>query len=199
VELGYEPQIGAAKLPGHYKLGATYDTSTYRDLYVDAGGDPIAFSGLPGRPHEGRGSVYLLADQMLARTGKGSTDGIIVLGGYVHSSPRTSRLEDLAYAGVLATGVVPGRPKDVIGLLVIGVKVSGALERTQELEVTQGLPLMNMADGVQTHETVIEANYDIHVVDGFHLMPDFQYVVRPGATQRFPNAAVIGLKIGLSL
>jgi len=199
VEIGYEPSIGAAMLVGHYKLGATYDTSTYPDLYFDAAGDPIAFSGLPGRPHQGRGSVYVLADQMLARAGKGPTDGIIVMGGYVHSSPATSPLEDLAYAGVLASGVVPGRPKDAIGLLVIGVKVSGALEGTQELEAMRNLPLMNMADGVQTRETVIEANYDIHVVDGFHLMPDFQYVIRPGAATRFPNAVVIGLKVGLSL
>jgi hypothetical protein len=39
--------------------------------------------------------------------------------------------------------------------------------------------LSNQATGVQTHEMILEVNYNIHVYRGLSLKPDFLYVIRP--------------------
>jgi carbohydrate-selective porin OprB len=41
--------------------------------------------------------------------------------------------------------------------------------------------LPNDATGVQTDQVLIELSYDIHLVEGADLMPDFQYMIRPDA------------------
>ncbi len=48
----------------------------------------------------------------------------------------------------------------------------------QAQEAKFGIPFSNNATGVQTHEMVIEANYDIHVFRGVNFQPEFQYVFR---------------------
>ena len=88
LEVGWTPSFGPNNLLGHYKVGFNEDTSTYPDLFVSTNGLPIAVSGLPGQPHDGRRMYYAFADQMLVRTGKGDTDGLIAFGGFVHADAR---------------------------------------------------------------------------------------------------------------
>ena len=89
-EVGWTPSFGPNHLLGHYKVGFDEDTSPYPDLFLSTNGQPIAVSGLPGQPHSGRRMYYVLVDQMLVRTGKGDTDGLIVFGGAVHTDYATS-------------------------------------------------------------------------------------------------------------
>ena len=72
--------------------------------------------------------------------------------------------------------------------------MSGSLSHVQALEAEFGLPFSNAATGRQTHEMILEANYDIHVARGLTFMPDFQYVFRPNAQASIPDAAVLGFK-----
>jgi porin len=72
--------------------------------------------------------------------------------------------------------------------------VSGRLGAIQDLELSQGLPLGNDATGVQRREMIIETNYDIQVVRGINVEPDFQYVFRPNAQASIKDAAVFGVK-----
>ncbi len=44
-----------------------------------------------------------------------------------------------------------------------GYTISGNLNRVQEEEQMFGLPISNNATGPQSHEIILEANYDIHV------------------------------------
>ena len=185
VELGWEPVLGAAKLPGHYKLGFAYDTSgTYRDF----GASALA----PRRT--GNTQAWALADQMLVRNGDGDTAGIIALGGFIHNDPANSAYADQVFVGLLNGGFWPARPKDTIGLLFTYNTVSGQLGKAQAIEQEFGLPLSNGATGIQTHEEIFEANYDIHVFRGVNLAPDFQFVWRPNAQRNIRNAAVLGFK-----
>jgi porin len=199
IEGGYEPLFGSDQLEGHYKIGFAHDSSSYPDLFRDAGGRAFATTGNPPREHGGRDSFYLLADQMLMRNGDGAENGLVLMGGYVWSTESTSRLSRFAFAGLNDQGIIPSRPDDSFGLLVGWQKVSNALSATQEIEASRGLPLSGDATGVQSDEAVIEARYEIAVSKGLGVMPDVQYVIRPGATRTYKNALVLGLQIKADL
>lgn len=64
--------------------------------------------------------------------------------------------------------------------------------QAQELEL--GLPIRNGAIGVQTHEMILEPNYNVHVWRGLSFQPDFQYAIRPNAQSNIHNAAMFGFR-----
>lgn len=195
LEVGYEPVWGAAKLPGHFKLGFAHDTSAYPDVLSDESGRPFVLTGAPPARHGGRNSAYLLADQMVHRSGKGDTDGLILLGGYVRSNRETSQFSRFAFLGAIAPSPLAGRPRDNIGVVVAWAKISEPLAETQSLQEAEGLPLADDAVGVQSRETIAEARYEIALSKGLTITPDVQYIIRPGAAQTYPNATVVGLQV----
>ena len=136
LEVGWTPSFGPDHLVGHYKVGFDEDTSSYPDLFVSTNGLPIAVSGLPGQPHDGRRMYYVLWDQMLVRTGKGDTDGLIAFGGFVHADADTSPLENQVFGGLYSNASFIGRPQDLLGFAASWFEVSGALTATQQLEAS---------------------------------------------------------------
>jgi porin len=193
VELGWKPAFGADTLPGHYKLGFGYDTSSgFEDF-----GNALAAAHVPGftaKSRSGNTQVWVLADQMLIRSGPGDGAGLFGLAGFVHNDPNNSAYAEAYFAGAVERGFWKARPEDAIGLLFMYDTVSGRLGRVQDLELMRGLPLSNGATGVQRREMILEANYDIEVFRGVNFEPDFQYVVRPNAESTIKNAAVFGVK-----
>jgi porin len=189
VEIAYEPAFGAAHLPGHYKAGFGYDSSgtftTFRAVL-----NPNA---APSH-HTGNTQFWALVDQMLLRQGKGEMDGVIALGGFIHNDPAHSPYAEEYFAGVLDRGFWAARPADAVGLLFSYNTVSGVLGKVQGEEQALGLPISNNATGPQTHEMIIEANYDIHVLPGLNFQPELQYVVHPNAQATLHNAMVFGFK-----
>ena len=202
VEAGLVPQFGPDRLVGHYKFGFTWNTSRLPDLAVAQSGAPITQAGQTGRGDQGQASYYVALDQMILRTGKTGTDGVILLAGYTHEDRHTSVLDQQAYGGIFASGVIPGRPDDNIGFEATWLETSPNLSATQEREAAMGQTLSTGLNsltlppaGVQSHETVYEARYDFVPRSGLHFMPDLQYVVRPNATARTANATVLGLQV----
>ncbi len=190
VQVGYEPNIGRGHLPGHYMIGFGYDSSQFKS-FADA---LPAGLGQSTPPHNGNTQFWLLADQMLMRNGPGSQEGLIALGGFVHNDADNSPYEDQYFAGMLDYGFWRRRPEDGVGLLFSYIKMSGALGAVQAEQLELGLPISNAATGVQTHEMILEANYNIHVYRGVDFRPEFQYIIRPNAQANIRNAAVFGFK-----
>jgi porin len=191
LEMAWEPSFGADHLVGHYKLGVGYDSAPVEAF----------LSGVPGQqPSDARNAVqfWVLADQMFLRQGKGDTAGLIGLAGYIHSNPDTNVYQDEAFLGMVDQGFWKARPQDTVGLRFIYQTVSGQLTQAQQEEQEFGLAFSNDATGVQMHEEVLEANYDIHAYRGVNLMPDFQYVIHPNAQTSIPNAVVLGLKANVN-
>jgi porin len=195
VELGYEPRLGAAALPGHYKIGFGYDTSHFNSFHA---GLPTPAGVAPPAAHVGNTQVWALADQMLVRNGPGDADGIIGIAGFVHNDPENSVYAEQYTLGLLDHHFWAARPDDTIGLLFSYDSVSGELGRVQGLENDLGLPYGNAATGIQTNEMVFEANYDIHVFRGVSFQPDFQYVIHPNAQTNIADATVFGFKAHVS-
>ncbi len=148
VEVAYEPLLGSAKLPGHYKIGFGYDSSsTYKDFASALNATSNTNSGAPVSRRTGNTQTWVLVDQMLLRQGPGDTDGIIALGGFVHNDPDNSPYAEQYFAGLLDRGFWHARPQDTIGLLFSYNTVSGVLGKAQTLEAEFGLPFSNAATG----------------------------------------------------
>ncbi|WP_454887422.1 carbohydrate porin [Sphingomonas oryzagri] len=192
LEAGWTPRLGRDQLQGHYKIGLTYDTTDRPDLRA------------ANRIHDHSLSFYASFDQMLVRTGRNGTDGVVLLGGWTHANPHTAIFRDYAYAGVVARGIIPSRPADTIEALVTHGWISRALTDAQRAALASGETLPTgfppapgsfagpaTAPGVQTGTTVYEVNYGVHVARGMILTPDLQYVVHPGATRAVRNALVV--------
>ena len=199
IEAGWEPRFGQAELQGHYKAGLVVDSSNYPDL-------------LPGEPRHGRRlSWYLLADQMLVRTGKTGTDGVMLLVDWSHSAADTSVLRDFAFAGVAARGLFHKRPGDVINILFGHAGISGKLTAIQRASEDAGQPLPTgfppapgsfagpaMAPGVQTSHDFVEVNYGFKLTTGVTLLPDVQYLWRPAAARAVPDALVLAGRLEIN-
>jgi len=68
------------------------------------------------------------------------------------------------------------------------------LGRVQSREAALRLPVGNGASGPQTHETVVELNYDVRVALGLTFRPELQYVHHPNAQASIRSAVVFGFK-----
>ena len=195
IEAAWEPRFGPDHLPGHYKVGFGYDTSNYADVFADASGNAAALTRRPFRSDHGRSQVWALFDQMFLRQGKGDSDGIALFGGAVHNETQNSVYAEEYFLGLLDGGFWKARPQDTIGILFGYNTVSGRLGKAQALDLELGVPIAGtVVPGIQTHEMILEANYDIHVYRGVNVQPEFQYVFRPNAQGNIRDAAVLGFK-----
>ena len=189
VEVAWEPKLGPGQLPGHYKLGFGYDSSSgYKDF-----SNVLAAASVPDytpKSRTGNTQIWALADQMLVRQGPDDDEGIIALAGFIGNDPNHTAYAQQYFTGVLDRGFWPARPHDAINLLFTYVAISGRLGNVQGIEQALALPFSNNATGIQSHEMILETNYDIHVFRGVHLQPDFQYVFRPNAQANIRDAAV---------
>jgi porin len=190
VEVAYQPSIGADRLVGHYKVGFGYDSTLYKSFYN-------ALATAPGQPEPGKShnfQFWVLVDQMLVRQGAGDQDGVIALAGFAHNNPNVSAFAEQYFVGVIDRSFWRARPQDTIGLLFNYNTMSGTLGAVQAEQAAFGLPFSNGATGVQTHEMILEVNYNIHAYRGVDFRPEFEYVFRPNAQSNIRNAAVLGFK-----
>jgi porin len=88
--------------------------------------------------------------------------------------------------GILFTGFVPGRSKDIFGAAFGYGQISDDLLHT------------GTSDFSATYESVLELNYVAQIRNGVSLAPDFQYFWNPGAVAEVDHAAVWGARLKVS-
>ncbi|MBE7618381.1 carbohydrate porin [Gluconacetobacter entanii] len=203
VEIGWLPEFGRHHLAGHYKAGYGYDNSQYNDLFQDIDGNSAVITGRPFRKESGVSTAWFQADQMFVRNGKGPTNGLIGLAGYMYTSGKVSAMKQHAWAGMIETGAKWGRPLDTMGAMFHYFEMSRSSVLQQESSMLTGQPLLSnqwgQAWGIQTHEDVYELFYNIHAARGMSFQPDFQYINRPGGTTTYHDAAVMALQFNCIL
>jgi porin len=193
-EIDWNVRLGPQQLFGIYKIGGSYDTSSYSEWYTAVNGLPLPLTTAPPRQTQ-RGTFYVLAQQKVWQPNSHSDQGLIVLAGYVYNTPEVSLFEHFAFVGLLYRGLLPWRPDDRAGFEIVYARVSPFLTQVQQLQALLGLPLSNAAPSVEINEIILEADYGIKLYEGLYLMPDLQYIIRPSATGTYPNAWVAGFRV----
>ena len=102
--------------------------------------------------------------------------GVTVLGGLSWAQGPNTVNNGAAFGGVIAHGLLAGRPLDTQGFAATWV---------------------NRTVPGQTYELVLEWNYGMEVTRWFRFQPDLQWIIRPGATGQIPNALVLGAQASI--
>jgi len=177
-EAGYipNPPANGSPLQAAYKLGGFFDTQFHPDLSNAS-------------TSHGDCGFYAVADQPLYISPAGTKDSPQGLSGFARLSYAPDQRNAVVYyfdAGFNYTGILPGRPTDILG-------AAFSFERLgTDVEQASGAPVLSH------HEHVLEITYQANFTSWFSLQPDFQYIINPGGFGRTPNAAVAGVRFSLT-
>jgi porin len=204
-EISYLPNQGknAAGLPGAYRLGAWYHTSSrFGDQRFDNTGRSLADPASTGIPlnHTSDHGIYGVVDQMLYRvpgTDDQGLSGFVRMGGVPNDRNLISFYAD---GGLIYKGLVPRRPDDKVGIAAAYARVSN---NARGLDADTGF-FGNVFYSVRSGETMIEMIYQAQVAPWWTLQPELQYIVRPGGGvlnsdgSPRPNAWVIAVRSAIN-
>jgi porin len=184
-ELAHAARRGPAGLPATFKLGAWYHTGQFEDLRATAE---------EAVTRRGNFGAYAVADALLWRPGGQESGG---LGAFLRVAAAPSGRNPIDFyldGGLTWTGLLPGRPDDVLGLGVAYAQVSGpARRRDREARL-----LDDLSGGLRRQEALVELTYAAQVRPGWLVQPTAQFVVNPGAEAEARNALIVGLRVALS-
>ena len=177
-EFGWKPLIARALgLPGTIKLGGVY-TSEPKEKFES------------GNRRSGTYDLYLTLQQKIwQEPGSKNNQGLAGFFAVTYAPPGLNTIEHFVDAGLVYTGLVPGRDTDVLGLFALFGHFSSDLRRSQ---VESGAAGMN-------HESILELNYQFNVTPWLYLQPDVQGVLRPNGTGRVADSFVMAMQVGITL
>ncbi len=162
-------------LPGHYWMGFYYSTWTYPQ-----------FGSTQGQP--GAYGLYWHFDQMLYRMSPTSDTGLTAWSAFTLSPQQNTAKIPFEYnGGLIYTGLIPCRPKDIsIFGFIYGNFSSNYAQASQAT-----------TEGTATYELVTELGYRINITKFSYIQPDAQWIINPGGTGTIPNALVLGAQVGV--
>jgi porin len=163
-----------------YAIGLWHYTATFEDLSATAAsGEPVQ--------HRGSSGGYLLVDRLLTRSSTPPGPRIAAFLQLGAGDARVNRFGSYVGAGLVVSGLIPGR-HDELGIAVASARNgSHYLEQQEQL----GAP-------VQKSETVVELSYLAQISKSIAVQPDLQYVVHPNTDPAIRNALAFLLRFEVS-
>lgn len=158
-------QRTAGGYPGSLKLGFLSHTARFADVSGD------------GSTHPSSTSSYYVLDQTLWQKSQGSKEG---LSGFLRGTlaqKASSYMDRTTQLGLVYTGITG--EEDKLGLAY-------ACNHFSPNQTDNGIQ--------KTRETVTELSYQIPLQPYLRVQPDLQYISRPGGTDVYNNAWVIGIR-----
>jgi len=189
---------GLGGLPGMLKLGGYGHFGRFDDVKYASDGLVLGAPGAGDDPRRHRGNVnlYAVVDQQVWRApGDDPEAGIGVFARVIAGRPDRNEISFYLDGGIVASGLVPGRPDDKVGIAAAYADFSPRLADADRAENSAN----GVAGAVHTFEGIIEATYRAQIVPGLVVQPTFQYIIRPGGGppedggRRIPNATVFGV------
>lgn len=163
-------------------LGSWRYTTDFEDLVdTTAGGDPVIRDDSWG--------VYGFAEGIIfneAGDHEQGLSGFIRLG---YADEDVNQFENYYGAGLVYTGLLPGRDDDVLGL---GISTGVNGDKFKTAQRLAGSP-------VTDSETVVELTYHAQVLPWLSLQPVLQYSFDPGTDPQLDNSLAAGLRLGIGL
>ena len=195
VELDWSPRFGSAQLPGTYRIGAWYDTSSQPDVFLAVNGEPLVLNpGVPALMHDGESGVYLNAQQQLTGASANSR-GLSVFFNWVEADHTTATITELLSLGMFYAGPFGARRQDTLGLAVGRTRVNPRVAEGQRLQNSTGA---SAPVPVQSAEYPVELFYNIQFTPWLSVSPLVQYVIHPGGTSGYPDVVVVGANIAVT-
>jgi porin len=186
-QYAYNQDKDAKGLPGTAKIGYLHHFESF-----------LALNQPPGVTvtYRGDNGVYGILDQMLYRKPGTDDQGLTAFVRASYLPPDRNLIDVYIDGGLTYKGLIPGRDGDIAGLSAAYAHISSGVSAADALTAA---PL------VRDYQAVIEATYQIAVMPGVVVQPDFQYVFHPGAhgvadpTDGLPirDAAVFGVRASL--
>jgi porin len=134
--------------------------------------DPTANNGL-----------YLLVEKEIYRDADEPEQGIAVFGRYGVADGTVNQLDSYFGAGIVYTGLIPGRDEDQVGLAVA--------------VANNGREYKNGGTPVDDRETAWELSYRAQITPWLAIQPDIQYILDPGMDPLLDDAMVFSLRFEL--
>ncbi len=186
-------------LPGTYKLGAWYDSAGFPSQRYDNAGIPLASPASKADPRMLRAnwSLYGVADQGIWRPSAESPQLLSVFLRAMGGPGDRNLIGFSLNAGLTLKAPLPDRDDDIVGIGIGIARLSaGAIGFDRDFNRYNGTAPIRAA------ETFLELTYQIAVVQGWKIQPDFQYVFLPGGGvanpngtgRRVANEAIFGLR-----
>jgi porin len=186
-EIGFRWNYGKQPtgLVRNLKFGAYFNGGTFQVLN----------SGLAGQQTKNAHDVYglyVLGDQVLLRWGDpGQTRHLGIFGAFnVVPAQRVNSVPYFFDTGLVAYGLLSGRPKDFAALGVVYGSYSARLQPPEEFQ-SPAVPSIVMPN----FEMTLEWSYGCRVKRGLVLQPGLQYLIHPKGNTAIPNAFAMGINV----
>jgi porin len=178
-ELGWNAKLGPQGLPGHYKLGGYYDTSSAPDV-VNA-----------KLQRDGRSNGWISADQMVYGFNPDSSRGLVLFANVTDADRTNALMESYYSAGVIVLGPFASRPNDILSLAWARSNLNDRVFRAE----SEQKPNIRFYPA----EKYLELSYRVQLTPWLFITPDVQYLMDPGAYSRahYPNATVVGGELAI--
>ncbi len=194
VELGWQPLLGAEKLPGNYRAGVYYSSvkgdkyASYQDDSYH--GDARAYGG------------YLLLQQQLTAMDGDNTRGLGINAQAVFNDKKTSKTDNYQSIAFTWKGPLAQRPQDEIGIGVGRIHVNSNYGKMQR-ERNEENAVINYNNATYLPvQHGSEYNYEVYynalLTNWLALRPNLQYVASLGAVSEVKNAFVGGLSANIN-
>ena len=179
-EAGFTPEAKNRAFGGKYSIGAWRYSDKLDDVRdVDGTGAPVR------RRSQG---LYLLGEAPLYRAKEKGDEGLVGFVRLGFSDGDTTAFDHSWSAGVVYTGLIPGRDGGKLGF---GISQASLSNKFRDASATAGTP-------VDSRETGFELTYRDEIVPGVALQPNLQYFINPGADPSLRDVLVLGLRLELS-
>jgi porin len=187
-ELDWTPKF-AGGLSGIYKVGVWFTSAPHADVVLNAQGQPLPVYGGTPLMRGGMVGYYANVRQQVIKPSADGSGGLVLFANAAINDGRTTKLDRKFAMGLVATGLVPGRRQDEIGLAIGTVHVNGRL--------TQAYEQLNAQDGgveVPRAEVGGEIFYGISPLPGIIIRPNAQIYHNPGGYTDRRDVVFLGTK-----
>jgi porin len=176
-------------LSGIYKIGVWFTSAAHADVVLNTKGQPVPVDGGTPLMRGGMMGFYANLRQQLIKPREDGSGGLVFFANAAVNDGRTTKLDRKFALGIIATGLVPGRRQDEIGLAIGTVHVNGRL--------TQAYEQLNAQDGgveIPRAEVAGEIFYGISPLPGIIIRPNIQIYHNPGGYADRKDVVFLGTK-----
>ena len=192
-EVSWQTKIDG--LPGTYTAGVLFSSGDANDPVLNRAGQiRSVFGGQPLVRNAQWGGWINARQQLIAADGDGA-GGLAVFFNLSLFTERTASNVSAMGLGVNYSGLLPGRPRDEIGIGIGRARLNNRVTEAARYINANGLGNVP----VRTAEKGVEVYYAINVADGLTISPDAQFIFDPAGDHDRRNAIVLGVRTSIVL